>query len=119
MIVFDRLGNIYPCELTDFPEEAIGNIREMDKTLIDIVKNSMDTNAYFVPKRIEKCDKCPWYLYCGGGCTVRILNSGYQPPAVDEIECSVNRVLYPAIIELVLTKPQVVNKILGYEGVRL
>lgn len=119
MIVFDRLGNIYPCELTDFPEETIGNIKETDKSLIDIVKISMETNAYFVPKHKEKCDTCPWYLYCGGGCTVRILNSGSQPPTVDEIECSINSALYPAIIELVLTKPQVINKILGYEAVIL
>ena len=119
MIVFDRLGNIYPCELTDFPEEAIGNIRETDKSLIDIVKNSMATNVYFIAKHMEKCDTCPWYLYCGGGCTVRILNSGSQPPAVDEIECAVNSALYPAIIELVLTKPQVINTMLGYEAVVL
>ncbi len=119
MIVFDRLGNIYPCELTDFPEEAIGNIKDMDKSLIDIVRDSIDRTDYFVPKRIEKCDTCPWYLYCGGGCTVRVLNSGHQPPVVDEIECAVNCALYPAIIELVLTKPKIINKILGYEAVKL
>lgn len=32
---------------------------------------------------------------------------------IDHIECAVNRSLYPALMELILKKPDVVNKMLG------
>lgn len=117
MIVFDRDGNIFPCELTDFPEESIGNIHQADKTLIELVSESVGKRKYFIPKKVEKCENCLWYVNCGGGCTVRIMNSGTLPPDIDKVECAINSVLYPAMIELILTKPHVVNKMLGYEAV--
>ncbi len=117
MIVFDRDGRIYPCELTDFPEESIGSIYQNDISLIEMVKKGIGCRDYFIPKTAEKCMECQWYAYCGGGCTVRIMNAGGRPPETDDIECAVNRALYPEIIDMILNKPQVINRILGYEAV--
>lgn len=119
MIVFDMDGNIFPCELTDFPKESIGSIFQNERDLISLIHNAMRTRTYFTPKRAEKCVDCPWSYFCGGGCTVRIMNSGNQPPAIDDIECAVNIALYPAIVELVLTRPDVINTMLGEQVIIL
>ena len=34
---------------------------------------------------------------------------------VDDIECSVNRTLYPKLVELILDDPEMMNKIVGYD----
>ena len=117
MIVFDMNGNIFPCELTDFPDESIGSVFSKNKDLITLIREAVSTRTYFVPKHIEKCTHCPWQCFCKGGCTVRVMNSGKRPPEIDEIECAVNTALYPAIVELLLTQPDIVNSILGEEGI--
>ena len=114
MIVFDMNGGIYPCELTDTPGEAIGNIGD-GVDLVKVVNSSITIQDYFTPKKEKICDECDWYVFCRGGCTVRAISRGNRPPKIDRIECAVNRSLYPALIELILTKPKIVNKILGCE----
>lgn len=114
MIVFDFEGNIYPCELTDVPSEKIGSIYD-ERDLMDIVSDATNTKEYFIPKKADKCLGCEWYVFCRGGCTVRVLSCGKRPPEVDEIECAVNRALYPALVELILTKPKIVNALLEVE----
>lgn len=76
----------------------------------------MSEKSYFKEKKQPKCEECPWYCYCRGGCTVHIKTQGEQPPAVDEIECAVNRTLYPALVELILSKPETVNRLLQAEA---
>lgn len=119
MIVFDRAGNLFPCELTDYPRERIGSIFGADRDLTGIVHRSLCTRSYFAPKRAPRCSDCPWHPFCGGGCTVRILSAGKEPPEIDTIECAVNRTLYPALAELILTRPETVNAMLGWEAVAL
>lgn len=114
MIVFDMLGNIYPCELTDVPKEKIGNIYE-DADLPALIKHSLTTKDFFEEKREEKCNDCMWYEFCKGGCTVRAISKGRRPPKIDEIECTVNTVLYPALMKLIVEKPGIVNKLIGEE----
>lgn len=114
MIVFDMNGNIYPCELTDIQSESFGNISD-DKDLIELVKKSSCEKDFFIPKKADVCKNCDWYCFCRGGCTVRGISCGKRPPEIDTIECAVNRALYPALVELILTKPEIVNRMLGYE----
>ena len=97
MIVFDMNGGIYPCELTDFPEQCLGSVFQSDNSLKNIIYNSLDTSAYFRVKTSEKCNSCPWYCYCRGGCTVRILSSKEGTSGIDEIECAINQALYPEV----------------------
>lgn len=114
MIVFDMNGNYYPCELTDIPSESIGNIYD-DKDLIVNLVDAIKNKDFFIEKKEEKCLNCMWDVYCKGGCTVRAISRGKRPPSVDEIECAVNISLYPALLELIMTKPKIVNRIIGCE----
>lgn len=111
MIVFDRNGNIYPCEMTDMPEEKLGCIYDSGD-LTELVARSVAKRDFFCAKKEEICDTCEWYMFCRGGCTVRTISCGKRPPMIDHIECAVNRSLYPALMELILKKPDVVNKML-------
>lgn len=111
MIVFDRNGNIYPCEMTDMPEEKLGSIYDSGD-LTELVARSVSKRDFFCAKKEEICETCEWYVFCRGGCTVRTISCGKRPPMIDHIECAVNRSLYPALVELILKKPDVVNKML-------
>ena len=111
MIVFDKNGRIYPCELTDYKEMSLGTIYE-DQDLISLLKHKSDDGGFFEKKHKSECKECPWYYYCRGGCTVRMMNSWENTPEVDEIECAVNCVLYPKIIELILTDTELAYSIL-------
>lgn len=114
MIVFDHNGDIYPCDVTDYPEECLGNIGE-GMGLVDIVSRAMKTHKYFSEKREDKCNDCPWYCYCRGGCTVHVKTEGAEPPAIDRIECAVNRMLYPLMVNKILSEPEQVNLIMREE----
>lgn len=100
MISFDQNGNIFPCEMTDFLEEKIGSIYD-GKKLDEQIEQAMEKNRFFLPKKDEKCEKCPWWCYCGGGCSSRnrYLNRDGQ---VDEVECALNKAIYPKLIEGIL-----------------
>lgn len=111
MIVFDMQGNLYPCELTDYPDEGLGSVYDGRK-LSEIIQQGISCKSYFLSKRSRECSACPWYVFCQGGCTVRAMSAGEYPPAIDRIECTVNKALYPALVELILTKPQIVNQLL-------
>ena len=52
-----------------------------------------------IPQKINKeCNTCPWYYYCKGGCTSRILYSKGKMK-YDEVECEFNKVIYERIID--------------------
>lgn len=119
MIVFDMDGGIFPCELTDFPEERIGNVFQGQRDLIGTVRQAMQEKRYFQRKEAEKCAACPWHCYCMGGCSVRIMTAKNPASDVDEIECATNCALYPEMIRWILTRPETVNAMLGYEAVVL
>lgn len=111
MVVFSMDGGIYPCELTDSPQEQIGSIYD-EKDLLQQIQLAKTTRDFYIKKTSKDCEACNWYVFCGGACTVRTISSGKRPPAIDEIECAVNKTVYPALMELFLTKPEIVKKIL-------
>jgi uncharacterized protein len=117
LITFDMDGNIFPCDVTDFPEEKIGSIYD-GRSLGEIVKDAVKKNSYFAPKMSELCLDCPWRCYCQGGCTVHIKSSGEHMSKVDMIHCSTNRELYPQLVQLILQKPNVVNLLVGRNVIR-
>lgn len=114
MITFDYQGNVFPCDVTDYPEECLGNISE-EPDLVKLVEKNIDVKPYFRQKIQPECEDCPWYCYCRGGCTVHVKTQGDQPPCVDEIECAVNKALYPELVKLILEEPSVVNRLLQTE----
>lgn len=113
MITIDRHGDIYPCDVTDFPEEKLGNICD-GKKLIELLKDAIKEKAYFKPKICDDCQVCPWRYYCRGGCTVH-MKCAVSKQDVDDIECSINRTLYPKLVELILDDPEMMNRIVGYD----
>lgn len=115
MLTLDYQGDIYPCDVSDYPEERLGNIADNDN-LVELIENSMNSHPYFLIKKEKKCNDCPWYCYCRGGCTVHVKTQGENPPKTDYIECSINHALYPRLIEMILSKPEVINKLLHREA---
>lgn len=100
IVSFDYDGNIFPCEMIDFPEEKIGSIYEEDD-IETMVNRAMQQNKFFLPKKDERCGACPWWYYCQGGCSSRnrYLN---RDGKIDEIECALNRSIYPRLIKEIL-----------------
>lgn len=100
IISIDRNGNIYPCEMIDFPDEKIGSIYG-EEELEDQIAKAIVSKPFFKNKKQEKCKKCPWWCYCGGGCSSRnryIDKNGY----IDKVECALNRTIYPRLIQGIL-----------------
>lgn len=117
MIAFSMDGGIYPCELTDYQDMRMGEVLS-NQNLLNVVKNALEdpnnsAHAYFVPKMKEECDKCKWYAFCGGGCTVKLITSGKKPPCVEETECMINRTLYPLLAQLLRDEPDIALKLAG------
>jgi uncharacterized protein len=111
-VSFSCEGEIYPCELIGHKEYLMGNIHE-DEDLIEVIQRSLDSIDYFDEKHEEKCINCPWHYYCRGGCRAVSLSYGKKSNEIDHIECAVNWALYPRIIELILTKPMIVESLTG------
>lgn len=113
MIAINKNGDIFPCDVTDFPEERLGNISK-DRDLIALLEKSAREKPYFKEKKGAECGMCPWWHYCRGGCTVH-MKCAAEEQDVDIIECTINRNLYPQLIALILQEPESMNKLLGYE----
>lgn len=112
MVVFDMNGKIYPCELTDNQKYAIGSIYK-NQNLSDQITSKIEKKVdFFKVKKSEECTNCYWWVFCQGGCTVRTLQKR-NVEKIDYMECAVNKVLYPALMELILVKPLIVNKMMG------
>ncbi|MEJ2637180.1 MAG: radical SAM protein [Calditrichia bacterium] len=107
LIGFDQSGNIYPCDLTDLPEFSLGNIEDGD--LILLISESRKTNEFFTRKWSLSCGNCPWWFYCKGGCTSSLKYRRNKIEGVDPFECAANRTLYPALLNLIETDPEVLE----------
>lgn len=106
IISFDSKGNIYPCEMIDYENVKIGSIYHDDnvsdnKSFIEQVSIAKKNNIYFKKKINKECDNCPWYYYCKGGCTSRILYSKGKMK-YDEVECEFNKVIYERLVNDIL-----------------
>lgn len=111
MITFDMHGGIYPCELTDYPEECIGNIKNNEQ-LVDVIRIASDSKPYFLPNMDEECKLCEWQYYCRGGCSIK---KKMAKTSRDMVECTINSVLYPELIRLIMEKPKIINQLVGCE----
>lgn len=107
MIAFDQEGAIYPCDVTDYKEEAIGNVHE-NHDLIDLLQTARSHKDFFTPKYIPECTSCPIAFFCKGGCTTAIKYKKGRVEGVDEQECIANKSLYPELIQLILSEPEMI-----------
>ena len=110
MIAFDQQGLIYPCDVTDYKEEAIGDVHEK-KDLLRLVETAKNSRDFFNPKHSGECDSCPFHFYCKGGCTTAIKYKLGRVEGVDKQECRANRTLYPELIHLILSAPDVIPEL--------
>ena len=112
MISFNKYGYVFPCEMTDYTEEKIGDIHE-NIDFCEMITEAEKTNAYYKEKRIDACDSCPWWYFCRGGCSTAIRYKNKQYKGIDENECLINKLLYPSLINFILTKPHLAEKMVG------
>lgn len=110
-ISIDRHGYIYPCEMLGRQEMRLGNVVD-GKDLVELIGQAKASNPYYKPRELKKCEDCPFKFYCRGGCKACSLAYGKQACEIDEIECAVNKNLYPLLIHLILTEPDTVEKLL-------
>lgn len=107
MISFNQKGDIFPCEMVDVEEVKMGNVFE-NKDIIDIIESNKSKNPFFKSKIVDKCNKCSWKVYCAGGCSASVIYNGCENNCCDELECQINKILYPKLINLILNKPDAV-----------
>ncbi|MBW4641606.1 MAG: SPASM domain-containing protein [Goleter apudmare HA4340-LM2] len=73
MYVFDPFGDIYACwEKTGDQKIRIGQITENNQVILNEELNQTWRNRSVVTN--PTCRKCPYALYCGGGCAVLAMN---------------------------------------------
>lgn len=107
MIAFDQQGLIYPCDVTDYKEEAIGDVHEKED-LISLVETAKSSRDFFNKKHSGECDSCPFHFYCKGGCTTAIKYKLGRVEGIDKQECRANRILYPELIRIILSQPDAI-----------
>ncbi len=108
MLAFDMDGRIYPCDITDYKEEAIGDVFD-GGNLIDLLQIAHKEKDFFAPKNSDNCETCPWWFFCKGGCTTAIKYKYGEAKGVDKLECISNRAMYPELVNLVLNQPEMVK----------
>lgn len=108
MIAFDQEGRIYPCDVTDYKEESIGDVHT-DGDLIELVRTAKrQKRDFFAKKHSKDCDQCPFWFFCKGGCTTAIKYKLGKVEGVDHQECLANLSLYPRLIDIILTNPKAI-----------
>ena len=112
IISFAPDGCIYPCEMTDFKDESLGTIS--DCNLCASISCAEKTHLYFAEKRISDCDTCPWWAYCKGGCSSKVRYQNGN--GVDDVECQINKTLYPILAKEALLYPYFWDSFLGEGG---
>lgn len=109
MIAFDQEGRIYPCDVTDYKEESIGDVHT-GGNLIELIETAKSQGRdFFAKKHSDDCVKCPFWFFCKGGCTTAIKYKLGKVEGVDHQECLANRTLYPRLIDVILTNPRAVS----------
>lgn len=115
LISFDKNGNIYPCEMSDYPEECIGNIHS-GADLCDNIKDALKTQGFYKTKKADICNTCPWWYYCRGGCSSTVKFTSKEVCGIDLGECDVNRILYPKLVRLILDDEDTALLLAGLKG---
>lgn len=91
---------------------CIGNIYD-GEDLEELIEKACNSKPYFKPKEDKKCDSCPYFYFCRGGCTASAMSYNKKPGEIDDMTCRFNLEIYPLIIELILNDEQMVKKLIG------
>ena len=108
MVALNRYGDLFPCDLVDVSEVKMGNIFG-EHTIPQIVKAAEQGNPFFAASPNEKCHNCPWELFCKGGCSAATIYTNNKGRQIDELECKINTILYPILLELAFNDPEAIR----------
>ena len=100
IVSFDAKGDIYPCEMMDYPEQKLGSIYD-PSPIAEQIAASLPQTGFAQRREKRECAECPWRYFCRGGCTSRVRYLG-RPNDVDETECRLNQIWYPRLVERLL-----------------
>ena len=114
MISFNYKGDIFPCQMSDFETEKIGNIED-ELDLIEMINRTIKTSELYKNIKTRKCTKCPWWYYCKGGCKSNRVYKYFFAKKNDKHECIYNRVIYQKIVDVILEKPEIIEKMKNNE----
>ena len=116
MAGFGLDGNIYPCELMGFPEECVGNVKE-NSDLSELLTTAFEKQKSFIksPDSDHECTKCSFWAGCYGGCASAVKYGCNDAIKTDTALCSVNKCIYPKLIELLFTNPKNLELLYGGE----
>ena len=103
-VSFSQNGDIFPCEMIGIPEYRLGSIFD-GEDLPSLIFSALPSNPYFKKKVDAKCNDCPWYSFCRGGCTAAARFNRKKPGEIDDKECASNRTIYPRLIQILLEEP--------------
>lgn len=109
-ISFDQQGNIYPCEQIGDTDNLLGNVAD-NIDLVTLIERGKNL-PFYVKRHLTDCEDCPFVYFCQGGCRASAKFNGRKPYEIDLFECKINKVMYPKLIDLIMTKPSLVEKIL-------
>ncbi|MCR5502086.1 MAG: radical SAM protein [Lachnospiraceae bacterium] len=114
MISVDAEGKVYPCELTDVDEFAIGRILDGEETdFAHMVESAAKKKeGYFKTRDTGECRNCAWWYYCRGGCRSAAYFAEGSVSPVDRISCRYNKELYPRLVRLILDEPDFVSALM-------
>lgn len=112
MLIFDQNGDMFPCEIVDYPSEKLGNAED-GVDIMDSVQTGIGKKEYFKEKHKAECDCCPWWYYCQGGCTSAILYERGCVEGVDECGCASAKALYEQAIRLITDAPELAAEMAG------
>lgn len=115
MVSVDMNGKVYPCELSDYPDYCIGQVgtKYFDEMVQEAVAKK---HQYFAKRKLEKCQYCPWFYYCRGGCRAAMQYRSGDVTQIDTTECAFNKALYPKLIEILLREPKFASYLISGEG---
>jgi uncharacterized protein len=108
MIAFDQDGRIFPCDITDYKDEAVGSVFD-GEDLVELLTRAHSQKSFFRPKEDPDCAGCTWAFFCKGGCTNAILYKKGEISGIDQQECITNKTLYPALIDMIMQEPGVLK----------
>jgi uncharacterized protein len=108
MIAIDQDGLIFPCDMTDYKEEAVGSVHD-GVELVEMLENARKQSDFFLTKESEECKSCPWWFFCKGGCTTAIKYKNGKVAGIDNLECVSNQAMYPALVDMILNDPEAVG----------
>lgn len=113
LVSINGLGEIHTCDLTDAGDEPFGSIRD-GRDLVELLSAAAANHPFFRPRSCPGCGTCPWHWFCRGGCasSMRFVQGGYTGEA-DSHECAVNHVLYPELVRLRLSDPDMLDSLSG------